>query len=1191
MRLHHLLWFEVKGQMKKPSSWVFFVIFLCLSFLLGISVGGAFKSISMSLGFSKKLFLNSPVMLYFLTSSVGCWALFVTAPIFGWSIVKDYDSGFSQVLFSTPMRKPTYFFTRFFGSLISSLIIFSSIPIGLFLATKMPFVDQTSIQQNHLSYYLVPFLTNVLPNILVYGAIFTAVAASSRKMASVYIAGITIYCGYMIAGVLTGDLESKFLGALIEPFGVKSAKELIQYWSVLERNTRLIPFTGVLLYNRAIWCGMGLFTLLGAYLSFIPIKLSREKKKPLKNIGSLKDQCSIEVELLPQSWKVFWLLALSEFKQIFKNIYFLVLLFIGVLYFSLVGSFAGKIYGTPTLPVTYHVLEIITAGFYLFGAIITSFYAGELIWKDRTWKMYELVDSKPVSNFFLYSSKLLSLFFLQSLLLGVVFIISVLIQTMRGYYNYEWSLYFKYLSFFFFPMLLLNSVLAFFTHTIAKNRAMGHALFVFSYLFVIGLSSFGFNHRLYVLGSLPKMLYSDMNAFGSAIYPFFIFALYWGSFYLLLAVVSILVWQRGTTESWIARMKEFKARMNPRYKQIMGMSLFSFGLIGSFIFYNTNVLNEYKTSFEKETKLAQYELKYSHFEKLPHPELVAVNVHVDLFPETESMEAKGAFMYKNKTEKPIERILVLLERDSEPAELVWSREGELAEFDKDLGVRIYTFEKPILPNEELQLDFKLAVSSKGFKNSEPSTKIVHNGTFFHSDYFPVMGYLSQVELKSEKQRKNFGLREKRHTALIDDVEALSKTYISHEGNWIDFEATLSTSLDQIAIAPGYLESEWQVGNRRYFHYKMDQPILPLYGFLSGRYEVARDEFDGVKIEIYHHPDHDTNTQRMIKSIKCSLDYYTKNFSPYQFDQLRIIEFPRYRMFAQSLPNTIPFSEGIGFIADVKEGPLEIDFPFYVTAHEVAHQWWAHQVIGADVQGSTMLSESLAQYSALMVMEKEYGPNQIRKFLKYELDKYLSGRALESSKEQPLMLCENQNYIHYNKGSLVFYALKDYLGEEVVNQVLRDYIHDVAFQSPPFTTSKDLVARFKKAAPEDLKYLITDLFETITFYDNQTKSAVYQELADGKFEVEIVSLNKKFRAAGLGEETETVFEDLVDVGVFDYDGKIQYLKKHKIKSGENTIRLVVDKLPSKAGIDPLHKLIDKDPAKNCLKIALKEDKDL
>src|SRR3546814_4109532 len=111
-------------------------------------------------------------------------------------------------------------------------------------------------------------------------------------------------------------------------------------------------------------------------------------------------------------------------------------------------------------------------------------------------------------------------------------------------------------------------------------------------------------------------------------------------------------------------------------------------------------------------------------------------------------------------------------------------------------------------------------------------------------------------------------------------------------------------------------------------------------------------------------------------------------------------------------------------SDVCSSDLDIDYVFYVTAHEVAHQWWAHQVVGANVQGATMLSESLAQYSALMVMEHEYGPRKMRKFLRHELDTYLMSRATERVRELPLALNENQQYIHYNKGSVVFYALRD-----------------------------------------------------------------------------------------------------------------------------------------------------------------------
>jgi hypothetical protein len=139
---------------------------------------------------------------------------------------------------------------------------------------------------------------------------------------------------------------------------------------------------------------------------------------------------------------------------------------------------------------------------------------------------------------------------------------------------------------------------------------------------------------------------------------------------------------------------------------------------------------------------------------------------------------------------------------------------------------------------------------------------------------------------------------------------------------------------------------------------------------------------------------------MIAGVKDSLDYFTKNFRPYQHRQVRILEFPRYATFAQCFPNTIPYSESIGFIAKVKRRTRRTRLPYYVTAHEVAHQWWAHQVIGAYVQGATMMSETLAQYSALMVMKKKYGDAKMKRFLKYELDAYLSGRGTRGKKEQP-----------------------------------------------------------------------------------------------------------------------------------------------------------------------------------------------
>src|SRR5262249_41689882 len=155
------------------------------------------------------------------------------------------------------------------------------------------------------------------------------------------------------------------------------------------------------------------------------------------------------------------------------------------------------------------------------------------------------------------------------------------------------------------------------------------------------------------------------------------------------------------------------------------------------------------------------------------------------------------------------------------------------------------------------------------------------------------------------------------------------------------------------------------------------------------------------------PAHGYNVDRMMEGMKKSLDYFGTSFSPYQYRQMRILEFPGYERFAQSFANTVPFSEAIGFVADLRD-PDAIDYVFYVTAHELGHQWWGHQLIGARVQGVTMLDETFAQYSALMVQEHEYGQAKMRRFLKYELDRYLLGRGGEVAEELPLALNENQD---------------------------------------------------------------------------------------------------------------------------------------------------------------------------------------
>ena len=467
---------------------------------------------------------------------------------------------------------------------------------------------------------------------------------------------------------------------------------------------------------------------------------------------------------------------------------------------------------------------------------------------------------------------------------------------------------------------------------------------------------------------------------------------------------------------------------------------------------------------------------------------------------------------------------------------------------------------------------------------------MQNGSFFNNTLAPQIGYQPNREISDKDDRKKRGLDKRQDMPDLDPENQLARrnTYLSNSSDWLEIETIFSTSSDQIAIAPGSLIRTWKKDDRRYFHYKLDHPSLNFYSFISADYEVAQRQWNGVDIEVYYHDEHRWNVDKMLRSIRMSLEYYSENFGPYKHKQARIIEFPRTATFAQAFPGTMPYSEGIGFIADIKD-ESDIDMVYYVVAHEMAHQWWAHQVIGANMSGATLLSETLAQYSALMVMEKEYGRDIMRKFMKHEMNSYLSARGMQTRKERTLReVSAAQGYVHYNKGSVVMYYLKEMIGEEKINQALRSLVDRFGYKSYPYPTSQDLIDALKEQTPADMRYLIDDLFYKIVLFENRTLNTTYKETEDGKYEVKIEVECRKYEADDSGKQSEVALNDWIEIGAFatpegesEY-GETLYRERVKIKSNQAEYTFMVDEVPALAGVDPFLLLIDRLPDDNLKK---------
>jgi hypothetical protein len=692
--------------------------------------------------------------------------------------------------------------------------------------------------------------------------------------------------------------------------------------------------------------------------------------------------------------------------------------------------------------------------------------------------------------------------------------------------------------------------------------------------------------------SRPNVTYSDF--YGDA--PFRAswdwFTFYWFLFCALLSIFAVIFWPRGKSLVWRERWRNAGLRFHGAWRPASVLCLLAFLGVGGWIFYNTKVLNTVLGPKDIEHRQVDYEKTYKPFAKLEQPRVRAAKYGIDIYPEERQLELRVEETIENPYSKPLDEIHFTLDRQYDNS--IEIPGASLVKDDKRLEYRIYKFSPALQPNESRVIRFIVKSKTRGFENEVSNTALVENGTFVNYGIAPSIGYDSNRELRDPNDRKKYGLPPAELMPVLERncTADCMDNYIGGHADWlVPAETVISTSADQIAIAPGSLVREWQENGRRYFQYKLDHQSLMFYSFISARYEVAREVWNGIDIEVYYLKEQPWNVPRMLNSIKKSLDYYTKNFGPYYQKEARIIEFPRVASFAQSFPGTMPYSESIGFIANLNH-PDDIDMVFYVVAHEMGHQWWAHQVVGANMEGATVLSETLAQYSALMVMEKEYGRDMMRKFLRYEMDSYLRSRGGERLKERPLLTVEaNQGYIHYRKGSVVLYYLKEMIGEDAVNRALRKVIQQYAYARPPYPTSWALMDALREETPPNLQYLLKDLFENITIFSNRTFEATAHQRPDKKYDVTIKVEAHKFTADAKGNETAVPVDDWIDIGAFAKPEKgKQYgrtLYRHRIHFTANkaTETFTVDELPDQAGIDPFLLLIDRIPDDNTKKVTL------
>lgn len=1191
--------FEVRYRLRQVSTWIYAVILLALAFQ---------RVHEDAWDAPDGMYATAPESLAEFAIVLGLIGMMVTAAIFGDAATRDVRTGMHPLVYTTPLRKTEYLGGRFVAAFLVNALLLTLVPLGMAIASWMPYLDPEKLGPFRLAAYLQPYLLFVLPNLLLSSAILFAIAALTRQTLAAYLGGIGLFFGYLAGGSFLGDgqfrhfLANPTVAALTDPFGLGAVQGLTRYWSIVERNTQLIGFPHVLIWNRVVWMlvAVGVLWFLHARFRLGHVAAvsgdrswwSWGRRRRTITEPKVTECAPAAVPLLRvpgvfdfrmQVRQTLAVARLSLREMARSKALIVTVVWTMLVVFNYGFNVGADVFGTKTWPVTHLIAGTVMNSIAGLIVLLVIIFAGDLLWNERDLRVSEIADATPVSDAAALGGRFLALVAMLAILQLVYLGSGVLVQALQGYHHFELGLHARILLGIRMIDYVLIAVLAMVVQVVVNHRYLGIFVTVLSFIFINVAPALGIRHNLLVYSGDPGWVYSDMNGFGPFVAPYLWFNLYWAAWALLLAVVARLLWVRGRELRLRARLLEARWRFTGATVRVAAVAVALILTTGGFVFYNTNVLNDYRTPFEAAELRAAYERRYKQYEDAPLPRIVAANVRVEIYPDEGAADLRGTFQLVNRTSEPVDSLHVTIHPDIEARSLTLDRGARPVLKDTELDYRIYALEQPLAPGDSLRLEFDVAYRPRGFPNDNVPTAVVRNGAYFDRRWLPIIGYLPSLEVTNAETRRRLGLPPRAPMPSVDDAEAMLGLS-SADDDLVQTDVVIGTAPDQVAVTPGTLRRTWTENGRRYFQYVTEKPESFGMATFSAEYAVREDRWRDVVLRVYYHPTHTFNVDRMVQSMKASLEYFTEQFGPYPYEELRIVEFPRYASFARAHPHTIAFAEGDVFLQRVEDG--DRDLPFFTVAHETAHHWWGGQVSGASVKGRGFLSEGLANYSAMMVIEKTYGPEAARDFYDYQMDRYLRVRGTGlRGPDTPLLDVETQPHIYYGKGAVVMYTLREHIGADAVNTALRRYFEKYTRLGAPRPTSRDLYAELRAVTPDSLHSLLRDLFEEITLWDVRAKEARVEPVGDGSYRVALTIEARKVRSDGVGNETEVPMDDLVEIGVFgpgregDGPGAPLYLGRHRIRSGKQTITVTVPREPARAGVDPYGKLIQRDAADN------------
>ncbi|KMQ60118.1 aminopeptidase N [Chryseobacterium angstadtii] len=1054
--MNALFLFEARRTTK---HWPAYLIALILA---GI---GIFCGSSFNLAAGDGIYLNSPYTIGFMTGMLSLSILFIAVIYAVQILFKDQDSKFDQVLFSYPFSKWTYLSGRFSIYFLQTFLSFSFLMLG-FLIGQVTRTGSEMQDGFNLINYLYPMLIfGFVNSFFVCGFLFF-ISLISRKKLLVVVAGLLLYVLYMVvmvfsnspfmAGSLPQSLETQQISALLDPFGLSSYFLDARTFSVHQKNTMLIPFAGYLLINRIGFLVITALFLLITFRMFSFSSVSRQKVKKIVS-GSENQNAPSSAYTISQisfgrknTFQSIISYAKIDLIYLFKSITIpavsiLLLFFVGMEMYAEIEKgirLPQKYAGSGLMATT------ISENFPLFGLLLVAYFINDLYWRSRSSGFFLIEDST-----FFSKSKISGHFVSISILLffftGILIIQGIIFQVVYQYTYFDWNAYLGVFLFNTFPLILFSGFILF-INSIIKNKFIALGISVLAVFLLAGPASGKIlPYPLLRIFSDFKGSYSDFNGYG-------IYASAFAARLLFGAGLISFLWMMNS----IVRTKKFQP-----FSSVPCLILLFSG-IGAGVFFMKGYIPKDE---EKEVAISvDYEKHFKKYEHLPQPKITDVKTEIQLYPSENAYRIIGKYILTNYTQQSIPKILVNFNPDLKIESAKLQSGSEIAQVHQTVSE--IQLKQPMKPGETAVLNFELTYKWYAVNGHQSFNAIIENGSFMRiSRYYPTIGYQKSEEIQDEQIRKENHLGKLAELKRPEAPEVYRKDYIN-------LEMTVSTERNQTAIGTGDLVKKWTNSGRNYFQYKAEN--IPFrFAVSSADYQIKSLIHKGIAVNLFYHSNHSENADHLLDNAKKTLDYCLQNFGSYPFKTVNFAEISSFtRGFAATAyPSAVFMPEDMVFHANI-HGDKEQDVINELAGHELSHLWWGNSQINPDDrEGASMLTETLAMYTEMMLYKKMHGNEKMKERLKVHQQIYDNEKGLYENR--PIYRVRgDMAHIAYSRGAVAMVALSELIGEEKVNEALRSFLINNRYPKKP--SSIDLLNEFYKVCPDSATRKKVDvLFKT------------------------------------------------------------------------------------------------------------------